>query len=71
MNPDHQQHRCTVQLTEDGRPFLAFEPSTGGQSSDSSSLFTLDLRATASVEEAADLARHINSVVWGVSSTVF
>ena len=70
MNPD-QQHRCTVQLTGDGTPFLAFEPVTGERSSYSNSLFTLDLRPGTSVAEAERLARHINSLVWGVSTTVF
>lgn len=70
MNPD-QQHRCTVQVTGDGAPFLAFEPSSGEKSSYSNSLFTLDLRAGASVADAQQLADHINALVWGVSTTVF
>jgi hypothetical protein len=70
MSPD-QQHRCTVQVTGAGAPFLAFEPSSGEKSSYSNSLFTLDLRAGASGLEAQELADHINSVVWGVSTTVF
>ena len=70
MTPD-QQHRCTVQVTGEGAPFLAFEPSSGKASSYSNSLFTLDLRAGASIAEAWQLADHINSLVWGVSATVF
>ncbi len=70
MTPD-QQHRCTVQVTGEGVPFLAFEPSTGERSSFSNSLFTLDLRAGASLAEAQRLADHINSLLWGVSTTVF
>ena len=70
MSPD-QQHRCTVQLKADGAPYLAFEPSDGGVSSYSNSLFTLDLRPGASVADAHRLAAEINALVWGVSSTVF
>jgi len=70
MSPE-QQHRCTVQVTGDGVPFLAFEPSSGERSSYSNSLFTLDLRPGASMAEARQLADHINSLVWGVSTTVF
>ena len=70
MSPD-RQHRCVVHLKGDRAPFLAFEPSDGGTSSSSNSLFTLDLRPDADVADAQALAEHINSVVWGVSSTVF
>jgi len=70
MTPE-QQHRCTVQTKADGAPYLAFEPSTGAPSSYSSSLFTLDLRPGASVEEARGLADRINALLWGVSTTVF
>ncbi|WP_041373574.1 hypothetical protein [Phenylobacterium zucineum] len=70
MTPD-QPHRCTVQLTPGGAPFLAFEPATGAVSSYSNSLFTLDLREGATVEEAEALARHINGLLAGVSATVF
>ena len=70
MSPD-QQHRCTVQQAADGAPFLAFEPSTGAVSSYSSSLFTLDLRPGVSLAEAERLAREINQVLWGVSTTIF
>ena len=70
MNPE-QQHRCTVQTSVDGSPYLAFEPSAGTVSSYSNSLFTLDLRADVSLEDALDLAEQINRRLWGVSSTVF
>lgn len=70
MNPD-QQHRCTVQLANDGAPYLAFEPSTGERSSFSNSLFTLDLRPGVTLDEANDLAAQINARLWGVSSTIF
>jgi len=70
MSPD-QQHRCTVQTQEDGAPFLAFEPSNGEVSSYSNSLFTLDLRPGATLEQAQQLAASINELVWGVSTTVF
>lgn len=70
MSPD-QQHRCVVHLKADGAPFLAFEPSDDGTSSYSNSLFTLDLRPGAGVADAQSLAEHINSVLWGVSTTVF
>lgn len=70
MSPD-QKHRCTVQFQADGAPYLAFEPSTGEPSSYSNSLFTLDLRPGASVEDARQLAAQINALLWGVSSTVF
>jgi hypothetical protein len=67
-----RQHRCTVhRKTADGTPFLAFEPSSKTPSSYSHSLFTLDLRAGASVEEAAQLAAQINELLWGVSTIVF
>lgn len=70
MSPD-QQHRCTVQLKDDGAPYLAFEPTSGETSSYSNSLFTLDLRPGASVEDAEQLAAQINALVWGVSTTIF
>jgi hypothetical protein len=70
MSPT-QQHRCTVQIRGDGSPYLAFEPSSGGVSSYSNSLFTLDLRPGVSVDDARALAERINLQVWGVSSTVF
>ncbi len=70
MSPD-QQHRCTVQVADDGAPYLAFEPSSGERPSYSNSLFTLDLRAGASMAEAQKLAEHINALVQGVSTTVF
>ena len=70
MTPD-QQHRCTVQIQADGAPYLAFEPATGAASSYSNSLFTLDLRPGARVEEAQQLAAQINALLWGVSATVF
>lgn len=70
MTPD-QQHRCTVQVQADGAPYLAFEPATGAASSYSNSLFTLDLRPGANVEDARQLAAQINALLWGVSSTVF
>ncbi|HEY9218862.1 MAG TPA: hypothetical protein VIO94_12480 [Phenylobacterium sp.] len=70
MSPE-QQHRCTVQTHADGKPFLAFEPSSGSVSSYSNSLFTLDLRSEVTLDEARGLAEQINSKVWGVSATVF
>lgn len=70
MSPD-QQHRCTVQRKADGAPYLAFEPKDGAMSSYSNSLFTLDLRPGAGLDEAERLAEQINALVWGVSSTVF
>lgn len=70
MSPE-QQHRCVVHFKADGAPFLAFEPSDGGASSYSNSLFTLDLRPGIDVPEAERLAEHINGMVWGVSTTVF
>jgi len=70
MTPD-QQHRCTVQIQADGAPYLAFEPATGQPSSYSNSLFTLDLRPGAGIEEAQQLAAQINALLWGVSATVF
>lgn len=70
MSPD-QQHRCTVQTRDDGSPYLAFEPSSGAVSSYSNSLFTLDLRADVSLEEARALAQQINQRLWGVSTTIF
>lgn len=70
MNPE-QQHRCTVQTREDGRPYLAFEPSTGEVSSYSNSLFTLDLRRGVTLDEAKTLSEQINGALWGVSATVF
>jgi len=70
VTPD-QAHRCTVQVKSDGAPFLAFEPTTGDVSSYSNSLFTLDLRQGVSVAEAAELARHVNRLLTGVSATIF
>ena len=70
MTPD-QQHRCTVQQPPGGRPYLAFEPSTGERSSYSNSLFTLDLVEGATLEEVQALAGHINRLLRGVSATVF
>jgi len=70
MSPE-QQHRCTVQIRGDGRPYLAFEPSAGHASSFSNSLFTLDLRPQVTLDEAQALARQINGKLWGVSATVF
>lgn len=70
MSPE-QQHRCTVQTRSDGAAYLAFEPSHGGVSSYSNSLFTLDLRDGVSVAEAQELATQINRRLWGVSATVF
>jgi len=70
MTPD-QRHRCTVQTTAGGTPYLAFEPSSGEASSYSNSLFTLDLRPGVSVAEAKRLADQINERLWGVSATVF
>jgi len=70
MSPE-QQHRCTVHTRADGSPYLAFEPSTGEVSSYSNSLFTLELRADVSTEDARILAEQINRRLWGVSTTVF
>lgn len=55
----------------DGGSYLAFAPSSGAPSSFSNSLFTLDLREGTTLEEAETLARQINAVLRGVSSTVF
>jgi len=71
MTPPGQQHLCTVQLSPDGVPYLAFEPATGVISPFSNSLFTLDLRPGATVAEADRLAAEINSLLWGVSTTIF
>ena len=70
MSPS-QQHRCFVRLQGDGRPFLAFEPSSGRVSSYSNSLFTLDLKDTTTAAEAGALAAHVNRLLQGVSTTVF
>lgn len=70
MSPD-QQHRCFVERQADGKPYLAFAPSSGRASSYSNSLFTLDLRHETSVADAEDLAEHINRMLQGVSATVF
>ena len=70
MIPD-QQHRCTVQLTSDGDPYLAFEPSSGERPTYCNSLFTLDLRPGVELQEAQGLAAAINGLLWGVSTTVF
>lgn len=66
-----QQHRCTVQISKDGAPYLAFEPTTGAISSYSNSLFTLDLLPDVSREQAERLAVSINGLLRGVSATVF
>jgi hypothetical protein len=71
MTPPRQQHLCTVQLSSDGAPYLAFEPASGVISPFSNSLFTLDLRPGATVAEANRLAAEINILVWGVSTTIF
>ena len=70
MSPT-QQHRCFVRLQGDGRPFLAFEPSSGKVSSYSNSLFTLDLNEDATAADAEALAAHVNKLLRGVSATVF
>jgi len=70
MSPD-QQHRCTVQTKGDNGVYLAFEPSDGRVSSFSNSLFTLDLREGATMDEARTLALHINTLLRSVSTTVF
>jgi hypothetical protein len=66
-----EQHRCTVQVTSEGAPYLAFEPSSGERSPYSNSLFTLDLRPGVDVAEAHQLADQINALLWGVSTTIF
>jgi hypothetical protein len=66
-----QAHLCTVQIKADGRPYLAFEPSTGQPSSYSNSLFTLDLRPNVGLASAQRLCRAINARLAGVSATVF
>ncbi|MBL8770262.1 MAG: hypothetical protein JNK30_02680 [Phenylobacterium sp.] len=70
MSPD-QDHRCTVQTKMDGRPYLAFEPSSRVSSSYSNSLFTLDLLPDVSLASAERLCRAINARLQGVSTTVF
>lgn len=70
MTPD-QDHRCTVQIKADGRPYLAFQPSTGQASSYSNSLFTLDLLPEVDRASAERLCRAINARLAGVSATVF
>ena len=70
MSPD-QKHRCTVQVQEDGAPYLAFEPASGQPSSFSNSLFTLDLQPGVSLAEAEALAGQINARLRGVTATVF
>jgi hypothetical protein len=70
MSPE-QRHRCTVQIKADGRPYLAFAPSSGELSSYSNSLFTLDLLPEVSVASAERLCRTINARLKGVSATVF
>ena len=70
MSPD-QQHRCLVKQQTDGQPYLAFAPSSGAPSSFSNSLFTLDLQAGTTRQQAEALADHVNAVLRGVSSTVF
>jgi hypothetical protein len=68
---EDQQHRCIAHQKDDGSPFLAFEPSDGGVSSYSNSLFTLDLRPGTSPADAQRLAEDINRLLWGVSTTIF
>lgn len=70
MSPE-QDHRCTVQTKADGRPYLAFQPSTGRASSYSNSLFTLDLLPGVGPASAERLCRAINARLAGVSATVF
>lgn len=70
MSPK-QNHRCTVQIKADQRPYLAFEPSSGEVSSYSNSLFTLDLLPDVSLASAERLCRAINARLQGVSTTVF
>ena len=70
MSPT-QQHRCFVRQQGDGRPFLAFAPSSGRVSSYSNSLFTLDLNEGVTAAEAEALAAHVNKLLRGVSATVF
>jgi hypothetical protein len=70
VSPD-QLHRCTVQRRDDGSPFLAFEPSSGRPSSYSNSLFTLDLLPGATMGQARDLCAHVNTLLKGVSATIF
>jgi hypothetical protein len=70
LSPD-QQHRCLVKTQADGRPYLAFAPSSGAVSSYSNSLFTLDLLDGTTCDEADILAAQINERLRGVSSTVF
>jgi len=70
VSPD-QQHRCTVQTKGDNGVYLAFEPSNGAMSSFSNSLFTLDLREGATMDEANTLAAQINALLRSVSTTVF
>lgn len=67
----NEQHRCTVQFTSDGAPYLAFEPSSGLRSVYSNSLFTLDLRPGVEEAQARRLAAQINALLWGVSTTIF
>jgi hypothetical protein len=70
MSPD-ERHRCTVQVTTGGAPYLAFEPSSGRRSAYSNSLFTLDLRPGVDVPEAERLAAQSNALLLGVSTTIF
>ncbi|WP_309088940.1 hypothetical protein [Phenylobacterium sp.] len=70
MSP-HQQHRCLVKRQGDGQPYLAFAPASGAPSSYSNSLFTLDLQAGTTHDQAETLAAQVNAVLRGVSSTVF
>jgi len=70
MSPD-QPHRCLVKTKGDGGVYLAFAPTDGGVSSFSNSQFTLDLRANASRDDADALAKHINSLLQSVSTTLF
>jgi hypothetical protein len=70
VSPD-QPHRCLVQTKSDGGVYLAFAPTDGGMSSFSNSQFTLDLRADATRDDANALAKHINSLLRAVSTTIF
>jgi hypothetical protein len=66
-----QPHRCLVQTKGDGGVYLSFAPTDGGVSSFSNSQFTLDLRAGATRGDADALAKHINSLLHSVSTTIF
>ena len=66
-----QLHRCTVQVREDGAPYLAFEPTDGDLPTFSNSHFTLDLHPGVTLGQAETLALAINRHLSGVSSTIF